>query len=79
MTVIDGVEVGECQELVVATVIATLRYAAEWLNDDDRNLLSETADQVAAEDPREALCCPVCEEVECDEGCPLAGVRRAVA
>jgi hypothetical protein len=61
---------------VVATVAATLRTAAEWFSGDDRDTLREVADQVERDWDD---ICPVCEEVDCDEGCPLEDLRGAVA
>ncbi|WP_030757254.1 hypothetical protein [Streptomyces sp. NRRL F-5135] len=60
----------------VVTAAATLRTAAEWFSGDDRDTMREVADQ--AERDRDGICCPVCEEVDCDEGCPLEHVRAAL-
>lgn len=64
---------------VRATVAATLRQLAGWsLVWDDglpaRDELLSLADQVEAIAPGE-MPCPMCQEVECDGGCPLAPVR----
>lgn len=61
---------------VVTTVAATLRTAAEWFSGDDRDTLRQVADQ--AERAWDDIC-PVCEEVDCDDDCPLEGLRAAVA
>lgn len=62
-------------------VAATLRTVAEWgLSFEEglaRDELRDIADQVALVEPGD-MCCPVCEEVECDEGCPLAEYRAGV-
>ena len=62
--------------LEVTTVAATLRTAAEWFSGDDRDMMREVADD--AERAWDSACCPVCEEVTCDEGCPLEHVRAAL-
>lgn len=59
--------------LVVATVAATLRTAAEWLSGAEHELLLQIAKD--AEHGWEDACCPLCEEVTCDDGCPLSTVR----
>ncbi|MCX5598425.1 hypothetical protein OOK29_09770 [Streptomyces phaeochromogenes] len=60
----------------VTVVAATLRTAAEWFSGDDRDTMREVADQTerAWDD-----ICPVCEEVDCDDDCPLEDLRAAVA
>lgn len=70
----------EQKGLVRATVSATLRTMAEWglefsaNRKPARDELFEIAQQV--DDFRaDEMCCPVCEEVTCDEICPLAPVR----
>ncbi|MDQ0809835.1 hypothetical protein QFZ63_001549 [Streptomyces sp. B3I7] len=60
----------------VAIVAATLRTAAEWFSGDDRDTMREVADQT--EQTWDDIC-PVCEEVDCDQGCPLEDLRAAVA
>lgn len=50
-----------------------LRTAAQWLPDEYRDMLCEAAD--GAEKWWDGACCPVCEEVWCDDGCPLEEVR----
>lgn len=68
--------------LVRAAVAATLRTVAEWGltfigSDGDRSArddLHGIAEQVEMLS-RHELCCPVCEEVTCDESCPLVGCR----
>lgn len=71
----------EQKALVRTTVAATLRTIAGWglafQSTPDRPAQGELrsiADQV--DDLRaDEACCPVCEEVTCDEDCPLASVR----
>ncbi|MWA08768.1 hypothetical protein [Streptomyces sp. BA2] len=60
----------------VTIVAATLRTAAEWFSGDDRDTMREVADQTEA---NWDSICPVCEEVDCDEDCPLEHLRAAVA
>ncbi|MFB7222370.1 hypothetical protein [Streptomyces sp. NPDC056227] len=56
-------------------VAATLRVVAEQVRDqEDRADLLATADRVEAS--TYADCCPLCQEVTCDESCPLAPVRK---
>ncbi|MFE1767301.1 hypothetical protein ACFW81_24165 [Streptomyces angustmyceticus] len=61
----------------VQTVLATLRLVAEQVRDDrDRADLTQTADQI--EHCLDDACCPLCQEVTCDGGCPLRA-DRAIA
>lgn len=61
----------------VQTVLATLRTVTEQLRDDrDRAALAETAEQI--EQGLDDACCPLCQEVTCDDGCPLRR-DRAIA
>lgn len=61
----------------VQTVLATLRTVTEQLRDDrDRAALTETADRI--EQGLDDACCPLCQEVTCDDGCPLRK-DRAIA
>lgn len=62
---------------VAATVAATLRNAAEWFSGDARDTMREAADGVGSN--WDDACCPVCEEVTCDKGCPLEGLRAGLA
>lgn len=58
-----------------ATVAATLRTIAGWFDAEQRQQLRDVAEDVEL-DPLGA-CCPLCQEVTCDEGCPLQSVREA--
>jgi hypothetical protein len=58
---------------IVSTTASTLRVAAQWLSGEDRDMLLETA--ANTETDWDETCCPVCEEVTCDEGCPLESIR----
>ncbi len=69
-----------------AIVAETLRFlAGGWISGDEDHenstALVETAANIehAAKWPwSESGCCPLCEEVACDTGCPLAPLRRGV-
>jgi hypothetical protein len=77
--VIDGTVVKTVRDPPpeVATVAATLRTVAGWLPDDDRDMLYKAAERT--ERDWNGACCPVCEEVTCDDGCPLEKVRATTA
>lgn len=61
---------------VKCTLAAAYRQAAEWIADDAmRDVLRSLAEGVETFEPGDA-CCPCCEEVTCDAGCPLEPVRR---
>lgn len=59
-------------------VAATLRQLAEW-PDEERTpeVLRDLAIEVENHDYADSWVCPMCEEVECDDGCPLAGARTS--
>lgn len=61
---------------------ATLRQVAFWGLVFDGGTVESTCDelleiarQVEQLDVADDFCCPVCEEVTCDDGCPLEPVR----
>ncbi|WP_435606537.1 hypothetical protein [Streptomyces ardesiacus] len=59
-------------------IAATLHTVAEQVaNEDDRAWLRETAERV--EVGQDDSVCPLCQEVTCDTGCPLAEMRAARA
>jgi hypothetical protein len=67
------------------TVAQTLRQVAfQGLTDEDRDQLLETAKRAESEAADSthrwglSPVCPVCEETTCDEGCPLAEIRKAL-
>lgn len=64
---------------VVTAVRDTLLQVASWVESDaDREDLHDMANRVGLyADVARSECCPMCEEVRCDEGCPLAGIREA--
>lgn len=57
-------------------VAAAYRQAGAWLPDVQGEAMISVAAQVEAFEPGDA-CCPCCEEVTCDPGCPLETVRAA--
>lgn len=68
------------------TIAATLRQVASWgssilisraVNDLDETELRRLADEVENGDASEWICCPLCEEIDCDGGCPLHDFRAA--
>lgn len=62
---------------IIETVVRTLRQVAEWMPMSSEEL-QETADCVErlGADPE---CCPMCEEIECDDGCALATIRGSAS
>lgn len=66
----------EVRERIAATA-ETLHVVAGW-GDVGAEELHRVAQEVAAGDVAGWTCCPVCEEIECDAGCPLAPVRSPV-
>lgn len=64
-----------------APIVQTLRFlAGGWIRDDaghdNQQWLTDVADQIERDpDPANWDCCPICEEVTCDNGCPLSEVR----
>jgi hypothetical protein len=63
-------------DTIRAATAATLRTVAEWGPTITREEFLAVAEQVEAMTGNDGWCCPVCEEVECDDGCPLEPVRR---
>jgi len=62
---------------VVMTVAATLRIVMEWYSGEQRDMLLEAADAVERNWDSGGTC-PLCEEEDCDEGCPLEPLRKAI-
>ena len=57
------------------TITRTLRTVSEWLtNEGDKIMLLEVAANVESSTDMSWVC-PVCEEIVCDDGCPLEEVR----
>lgn len=63
----------ETRERIAATA-ETLHVVAEW-GDVGGEELHRVAEEVATGRVADWMCCPVCEEIACDAGCPLAPVR----
>lgn len=76
------------EQTIRAAVAATLRTVAGWgqlacVTDDDeyrgvnvgRDELYELARRVEHERVDDWWSCPICQEVECDNGCPLEPLR----
>jgi len=63
-------------EKELETIARTLRISALWIDEEGRKVLYEVAEAVETADAESlSWVCPVCDEVECDGHCPLAGVR----
>jgi hypothetical protein len=64
-----------------AVVIETLRFMASgWVTGDENwQYLGDKADELERTEPDDWWCCPLCEETECDSGCPLAPLRQQYA
>jgi hypothetical protein len=65
----------------VAAIVATLRQVAGWGDVPPEDLVDladvvEQQDWAAGGDDLGGLCCPMCQEVACDAGCPLEPERR---
>lgn len=66
----------ERDEIIRTATAATLRQVAGWVSDDSlRDSIYDAAELVERSGPEDWDCCPVCEEVECDDGCPLEPIR----
>jgi len=62
-------------DLVKRTLAAAYRQAATWIdNPGDMQALNSLAYYIEKFDGTDA-CCPVCQEVVCDTGCPLEPIR----
>jgi hypothetical protein len=73
----------EASVITIAAVSTALRQMANWgLSFDNGPAGSELraiASKVEALIAEDDFCCPMCEEVECDDDCPLAAVRAELA
>lgn len=57
-------------------VAATLRQISQWTEDTRTpEELQKLASFVENEDYENGLVCPMCQEIECDGGCPLEHYR----
>lgn len=63
---------GPSPQIVITA--ATLRIAATWLPSEHKEILQQVAVDTELRGTDD-FCCPVCEEVSCDDGCPLEHVR----
>jgi hypothetical protein len=66
----------EINEAIRKATVDTLRTIACWLTEDDERMLRRVAEAVEHQPPADWLSCPVCEEIECDGGCPLGPLRK---
>lgn len=57
-------------------VAKTLRYVASVSDEAQARWMYDLAEEVENSKPSDWWACPVCEEVICDEGCPLEPLRR---
>lgn len=61
-----------------ALIAVTIRkIATHWCGEDEalQADLYGLSDEVERENLADSMCCPICQEVTCDEDCPLAGRR----
>lgn len=72
-----GGAVTAAERATCVAVAATLRQVA-WAAGSDGEWFHEVADEVERGDVVEWICCPLCQEVMCDGGCPLAVLRAGV-
>lgn len=65
------------REETLEVVARTLHMAADWYPFTDHAAeLHEVAEAVERSDEDSlGMCCPVCEEVRCDDHCPLENIR----
>lgn len=61
----------------VQVVVETMRFlSAGWLdNTEDQEWAAGEAEIIAGTDFSDSVCCPLCQEITCDNNCPLAPVR----
>jgi len=66
-------------QMVQRTVAKTLRTVAGWVDEAHAQDFYYTAREVERERPEWVLddgVCTICQEVECDSGCPYEDIRR---
>lgn len=56
----------------------TLRSIAETIGIVTADHLYEMAREVETRDLKERICCPICEEIDCDSDCPLEHIREEI-
>lgn len=65
---------------IAAAVGGALRYVAGLTHargrEDEAREWYEIAAEVEQHDYSDSWCCPLCEEMTCDNGCPLEPLRR---
>ena len=67
------------RERTRGAVVATLRYArVYWDGSELPDMMAEAEAQVRGWDMAPGWCCPFCEEIQCDDDCPLATLRREI-
>jgi len=65
----------------ITLVVKTLRFAARWVGEDAAQVLRQAAEEAETCRTRYDLIgygCPVCQEIDCDAGCPLENVRNVL-
>lgn len=64
--------------MTTSEIANTLRFlAGGWVSgEDNQRWLADTANALQHNDPAEWICCPLCAEAVCDEGCPCAPLRE---
>lgn len=62
-------------QLIIKTVAETLFMVADWGPSDLGVDIRKVARLVAECNVQEWTCCPMCEEITCDDDCPLHDVR----
>ena len=66
----------EGQQLIIDTTGKTLRQVAEWGHRRvERAVLIDIAGEIEAADIENWICCPMCEEMDCDDDCALRPIR----
>lgn len=64
------------RELVVNAIAQTLETLAMWTDETHRESYRYLARDVRSWEPDQwDICCPFCDEIECDEGCPMSELR----
>ena len=68
-----------------AAVVATLRYArVYWMSPrtpqeaEIIGMLTDAEEATRGWDMEPGWCCPFCEEIQCDDDCPLARLRKEI-
>lgn len=64
--------------VVTLAVAATYRHLAIWMDAANADEALRVAGMVERYDVTD-ICCPCCQEIECDDGCPLEPIRTEAA